>query len=184
MNLNEPGRGLVLGMVAACLLTSCTNRTILRGWNGTLGRSAAQTKYLNIWFVKNNAQQTKLVCVKRRYASGDDTLKQAVQDLLGGPNSSEERAGLGTEIPRGTLLLAVQKQGRNFEVNLSHRFAMDGGTNSFETRLAQLRKTVTQAAPGADVYLNIEGKRLKIEEGEGIEVPQPINRVASQSDDL
>jgi spore germination protein GerM len=177
-------RRVIPGVVAACLLTSCTNRTILHGWNEHAGKPGASGKYIAVWFVKNSGQQMKLFAVKRKAALGEDRLKQAVQELLRGPTSAEEHAGVGTEIPRGTILLAVAPKGREVELNVSRRFALDGGTSSFEMRLSQLRKTVVQAAPGTDVYLDIEGKRLRVEEGEGIEVSQPINRIASQSEEL
>jgi spore germination protein GerM len=166
------------------LLSSCTNRTILHGWNEHASKAASSGNYINVWFVKNAGQQMKLFAVKRKVALGEDRLKQAVRELLRGPTAAEERAGVGSEIPRGTILLAVEPKGRDVELNVSRRFALDGGTSSFEMRLSQLRKTVAQAAPGTDVYLDIEGKRLRVEEGEGIEIPQPINRIASQSEGL
>jgi spore germination protein GerM len=128
-----------------------------------------------VFFVQSHAQQLKLVPVDRK-PFGGDKLSQAVEELLSGPTTIEERAGLGTEIPRGTILLGVRHDGRNVELNLSRRFALTGGTTSFETRLEQLRRTVSAVAGQADVYLSVEGKRLNMEEGEGIEVPQPINR--------
>lgn len=99
----------------------------------------------------------------------------AVEELLQGPSSNEEHSGLGTEIPRGTILLGVERNGANVELNLSRRFATGGGASSFETRIEQLRRTVMTAAD-APVYLSVEGKRLNISEGEGIEIRQPLNR--------
>lgn len=98
-----------------------------------------------------------------------------MEELLEGPTAREENAGLGTEIPRGTILIDLKHNAKNVELNLSRRFASGGGTDSFETRLEQLRRTVASAAE-APVYLNVEGKRLNVSEGEGIEIKQPINR--------
>ena len=161
-------------MVVAAALSSCTGRTILHGMHGLSARHPAphEDNHLVVWFVKGDGT---LVSVTRK-AAGGDRIEQAVKELLSGPSAAEERGGLGSEIPRGTILLSTSRQGKAVSVDLSRRFAMDGGTTSFETRLQQLRKTVAPLAGPADVFLNVEGKRLTLEEGEGIEIHQPINR--------
>lgn len=171
---------LVLLVVAATSsLSACTGRMLLRGMHGnrkTSQTAAATPNQFNVYFVKSKAASLQVTAVSRRVINRGDRLEQAVRELLDGPTSVEERAGLGTEIPRGTILLAVKRSGKDVELDLSRRFALSGGTTSFETRLEQLRRTVSQVCGQADVYLSVEGKRLNIEEGEGIEIHQPINR--------
>jgi spore germination protein GerM len=157
------------------LLSGCTGRTILHGTRANKPAHADRNNKVAVWFVKPTANgDPKLVSVARA-ANSTDRLEEAVHELLEGPSAPEEHDGFGTEIPRGTILLDVKRIGKNVELNLSRRFASGGGTSSFETRLEQLRRTVTSAAD-APVYLNVEGKRLNIAEGEGIEIRQPINR--------
>jgi spore germination protein GerM len=162
--------------VSLVLLTSCGGRTILHGTSAShrTHKPASGSKKVTVWFVKPADGSTKLVSVNRP-SIGKDKLEAAVEELLEGPTAREEHGGLGTEIPRGTILLDVKRVPGKVELNLSKRFASGGGTESFETRLEQLRRTVIAAAD-APVYLNVEGKRLNISEGEGIEIRQPINR--------
>lgn len=128
----------------------------------------------NVWFVKSKNGKINLVAVKRA-ALGKSQLETAVHELLDGPNSSESADGLGSEIPRGTLLLGVAERNDEVELNLSQRFATEGGIDSFQTRLEQLSRTVSSACR-KPVYLDVEGKRLNMTQGEGIEVHQPINK--------
>lgn len=166
-------------LVVATMSTACTNRTILHGHNSTKRPShataAAKKKGLSVWFVKPDEGEPKVVAVTRSVVN-NDPVRAAVEELLEGPSAREEHDGLGTEIPRGTILLGVEREGNDVELNLSRRFATGGGATSFETRLDQLRKTVADVAGSANVYLSVEGKRLNISEGEGIEIHQPINR--------
>jgi spore germination protein GerM len=184
---------MALLAVASCLLFGCRGRTVLHGMHGhhiakaftaaattaatttAASTAAAAGHQLTVWFVKSGSQGLRMAPVTRRL-DGTDSMQQAVRELLDGPTASEEKAGIGTEIPRGTILLDLKRRGNQVELNLSRRFALDGGTTSFETRLDQLRRTVALVGGQADVYLSVEGKRLNVEEGEGIEIHQPINR--------
>jgi spore germination protein GerM len=140
---------VVLLVVPCVLLGGCTGRTILHGSHKTpkpSARTASANKNISVWFVKPDDGNLSLVSVGRKPGSSD-RLAAAVEELLEGPSPPEEKAGLGTEIPRGTILLGVK----------------------------QLRRTVDSAA-NTPVYLSVEGKRMTISEGEGIEIRQPINR--------
>jgi spore germination protein GerM len=171
---NSSGR-LVLLAVSLVLLAGCAGRTVLHGTKSHKQPTRVGRTRVAVWFVKGTSDgDPKLVAVTRP-TNGADRLEAAVEELLEGPSAHEEHDGLGTEIPRGTILLDVKRGGGSIQLNLSRRFASGGGTTSFETRLAQLRRTVAMAAD-APVYLNVEGKRLDISEGEGIEIHQPINR--------
>ena len=164
-------------VVSVSLLTSCNGRTILHGSRSVNRHApvAVVNKRVNVWFVKPDSAGSKVVPVSRAWGHGD-RLQQAVEDLLEGPSAKESSAGMASEIPRGTILLGVAHKGSAVELNLSRRFATGGGSDSFNTRLEQLRKTVAESAGSNDVFLSVEGKRLNISEGEGIEVHQPINR--------
>jgi spore germination protein GerM len=162
---------LILGMVPILLLSGCLSRTILHGHQ----RPATVSKKTTIWFVKPSGEGLQLVSVVRPVYG--DRFEYAIKELLSGPTEQESKQGLGSEIPRGTILLGITRKGeKNIELNLSRRFASNGGTTSFETRMMQLSKTAGEAAGKADVYLSVEGQRLNISEGEGIEIHQPINR--------
>lgn len=130
-----------------------------------------------VYFVRTGTAGSELV--KREKSSGNgllDNLERSLQLLLQGPAADEVAAGLGSEIPAGTVLIGVKREKDKVTIDLSRRFAAGGGIESFETRLAQVRKTVEASGEALPVFLAVEGKLLTITEGEGIEVKQPINR--------
>lgn len=163
---------VVLSMVPLAI-ASCTQRTILHG--GKVHAPAKTSSAYAVWLVEANSEGLKMVPVRRPSRPGDK-LKSGVEALLAGPSADELKKGLGSEIPRGTILIGMNRQGNNVELNLSKRFALAGGASSFETRLLQLSRTVTPLAGRDNVFLCVEGERLNISPGEGIEIKQPINR--------
>lgn len=152
-----------------CLaLSSCTSRTVLTGeGTGFDGR-------VKVWFVKQADEELRLVPAWRA-AAPRDRLENAVQELLKGPTDEELSSGLGSEIPRGTILLGIVPHGGDVDLNLSQRFASGGGARSLETRIEQLRHTVADAAGQKKVYLSVEGERIYTAAGEGLEIKQPLN---------
>jgi len=150
-------------------LSSCTSRTVLGELVGT-----GATRQIHVWFVRPDGDDLRLVRVNRK-SSGSDAFRSAVEELLRGPTSAEARSGIGSEIPRGTIVLDVKEKGCDIVINLSRRFASGGGSTSLETRLEQLRRTVSEAAGARKVYLDVEGERLSTATGEGLEIKQPIN---------
>jgi spore germination protein GerM len=172
-------------LLASLLLASCAERTVLNETGPVSSGASNKTstgdlvgeRQVNVCLIKIENNELKPVEVKRPLV-GNEPLKTSVEELLRGPSPEEANQGLSSEIPRGTLLLgitSVPKEPNHLELNLSKRFLMGGGTDSIEARLDQLSRTVSQVAGDKKVYLNIEGKRLEIAGGEGIEVRQPIN---------
>jgi spore germination protein GerM len=167
---------LALTLVVAAGLSACTQRTILSmHGDGTEGRSAHERKFaqVRIWFVKERKGALDLVPVVRT-VSAKSMVHDAISELLLGPSKQEMADGLMSEIPRGTVLIGVNDTGADIELNLSRRFASGGG-DSLETRLEQLRRTLSDSITNRKVYLDVEGKRLSEAAGEGLEIKQPIN---------
>jgi len=129
---------------------------------------------VRIYFVKEKSGQLEYVPVDRD-SEGKDPLNESVSALLAGPTEEEAKSGLASEIPKGTVIIDAKDSAEGVELNLSKVFASDGGTDSIETRLEQLSKTVTDAVKDKKVYLDVEGNRLSEAGGDGIEVHQPIN---------
>lgn len=129
----------------------------------------------SVWFVRTGDGEPKLAAVPRKL-DYDRKIENVLKELLDGPRDEELKEGFGSEIPRGTVLLGVRHLDDRVEVDLSRRFATGGGISSIETRLEQLSHTLKDTEPRKDVYLNVEGRRLAVIGGEGIEVKQPINR--------
>lgn len=116
-----------------------------------------------------------MLAVQRRIDK-QNKIESAVRALLEGPSPDELKHGCGSEIPGGTILLGVTDKGDKININLSKRFASGGGIDSIEARIQQLSQTIKGLAGNRDVFLDIEGHRLTMTPGEGVEVKQPINK--------
>ncbi|MBX9669887.1 MAG: GerMN domain-containing protein [Candidatus Obscuribacterales bacterium] len=166
--------GLCAVVVMSSGLTACG--TIFGGTeNKVNGAYIPRGKDLNVWFVKTDDNNLSLSAVGRPKIS-TDALTSAVEELLQGPGPEEVNKGIGTEIPRGTILLGIKHNGSNVELDLSKRFAAGGGPTSMKTRLEQLSRTVRDVEGDIDVFVNIEGQRLTASSADGLEIAQPINR--------
>lgn len=169
---------LIPMLISAASLSSCTQtRTILTDIEKDIKKPLQSVTSLDLTFVKSESGEVNLVGVKRK--SGvlrKNKLESAVRALLDGPTAEEIASGLGSEIPRGTILLGMNENNGAIELNLSKRFASNGGIESIETRIAQVAQTVKTAVGSQPVYLNVEGQRLTVTPGEGVEVKQPINQ--------
>lgn len=152
-------------------MSSCAQRTIL-----TESELLPTNTGGKVWFVRSEAGKLSYVGVERKTSYGQNELETSVRTLLDGPTREESEQGIGSEIPRGTVLLSLSEKNGCMELDLSRRFAAGGGIDSIETRLEQLGKTVSSAVGEKPVFLNIEGQRLTMTPGEGIEIKQPINR--------
>ena len=115
----------------------------------------------------------KTVIVKRD--AKENTLENALKELISGSKRSERLQGEYTEIPSGTRLLSFKEDSAKISINLSHEFEGGGGAQSVQARLLQLVKTVNLYKENKPVYLYIEGKKVEYLGGEGIYVEQPLN---------
>lgn len=177
----KPIRALATGLAVSLIAASVSSCGFIPMGGGTKvknnvsGEYVPRGKSLNIWFVKEDAGNLELTAVSRPKIS-TDALSSALEELLQGPDKSEYNTGIGTEIPRGTILLGVKRNDDTVEINLSKRFAAGGGPTSLETRLQQLARTVKDIEGNRiDVFVNIEGERLTASSADGLEIAQPIN---------
>jgi spore germination protein GerM len=128
---------------------------------------------VEIYFAKKNGEELELVAVHRPIR-GDNRLNATLEELLRGPTPDEEKSGLLSEIPKGTILLGIKEKEGECEIDLSKRFST-GSVSSMQTRLDQFTKTVTPLANDQKIYLDVEGKRLEASSFDGLEIKQPIN---------
>lgn len=132
-----------------------------------------QKAEVEIYFAKKNGEELELVAVHRPIR-GENKLNDTLEELLRGPTPEEEKDGLLSEIPKGTILLGIRDAEGESEIDLSKRFST-GSVSSMQTRLDQLTKTVTPLAGDKKIYLDVEGKRLEASSFDGLEIKQPIN---------
>lgn len=165
----------VCASLTGCGFFPITGISPSRADKNVSGNYVPRGKDLNIWFVKADKGNLALVAVSRPKYS-EDALTGAIEALLQGPDRSDYNSGIGTEIPRGSILLGLKRGNGSVELNLSKRFAAGGGPTSMEMRLKQLVRTVKDIEGNLDVFINIEGERLTASNADGLEIAQPINR--------
>jgi spore germination protein GerM len=103
-------------------------------------------------------------------------IRFAVGELLKGPSETEKKKGFFTEIPAGTELLGVSRHEAVITVDMSHKFASGGGSNSMTQRVEELKRTVYALDKKHQLRVSIEGKPLDVMGGEGLEVNDTLKR--------
>lgn len=98
-----------------------------------------------------------LVAVLREVPSTKAVATAAINALLAGPTPGEASRGISSQIPAGTQLLGLTISGGAATIDLSNEFAAGGGTQAYQTRLAQVVYTLTQFPTVKAVGILIEG---------------------------
>jgi len=122
------------------------------------------------YFYSNSGE---LILVKREL-SFKQSLENTITLLLKGPNISEVKKGIYSEIPSNVDLIGVTRQNNSVVINLSSNFGYGGGTNSIMNRVKQLSKTVKLIEPNKEIYLYIDGKEVEYLGGDGVFIKQPL----------
>ncbi|HAT15534.1 MAG TPA: hypothetical protein DCS91_19890 [Microcoleaceae bacterium UBA11344] len=135
--------------------------------------TAAQT--VQVYWVKDVGDKIEIVPTKvalKEADKPDATLQAAFNSLLAGPKD----ASVSSAIPKGTKLRSLSVKNQEVYVDLSAEFTSGGGSNSMIGRLGQVIYTATSLKPDTQVWISVEGKRLELLGGEGLEVAQPSTR--------
>ncbi len=98
------------------------------------------------------------------------SLEAAIARLLQGHSAQMQKAGQGSEIPKGTQLLGLWTEGNTVTVNLSKNFNTGGGATSMIGRVEELQKVVQGINPSYRLKIAIEGKPIPYVGGEGLEL--------------
>lgn len=138
----------------------------------TAQNTAEQTT--NIFWLKDTGKNLELVPQPMQLTGEqpNQILESAFQNLLAGPQD----AAVSSTIPEGTKLLGLRMEQDGIHVNLSPEFSSGGGSASMTGRLGQIVYTATTLDPNAKVWIEVEGKRLEVLGGEGLELEQPMTR--------
>lgn len=127
-----------------------------------------------VYWLRNTG--TSLEVVPTAFTVNSDepnvVLQTAFEQLLAGPTNNS----VSSTIPQETKLRSVRVQQDGVHVDLSSEFTRGGGSASMSGRLAQVVYTATTIDPNAQVWINVEGKRLEYLGGEGVELDQPLTR--------
>lgn len=118
--------------------------------------------------------EDRVIAVEREVPYSQAVAKTAMLELLKGPSATELKGlALHSEIPKGTKILGVVLKGHTARVDLSNEFDDGGGTLSMTMRLAQVVYTLAQYSTIDDVEFYMDGKRVQVFGGEGIELDSP-----------
>jgi spore germination protein GerM len=164
-------------------LATNSSPTVSTPANGTASPAVTPTPIpknnVNVYKVDTTAKGIKVVPsnipVKEPNKSAEENLRSAFGELLNNKSSGKNTKAVSA-IPKGTKLLSLKTAANGIYVDLSKEFEQGGGTNSMESRLLQVVYTATTFDPTAEVFLSVEGKKLEILGGEGIEIPSPLTR--------
>lgn len=158
---------------AAASATAASSSAVNSGANASpvAGATTASTAAVTLYFTKGG----KLVA-EPRTVPAVDPLRSSLEELLAGPKV----AGDYSEVPRGTRLLGVSITGSTANVNLSSQVQSLQGAPAIPLFLGQVVNTATQFQGVERVSLQVEGRPVRTLGGEGVAVPEPLDRAAVQ----
>jgi spore germination protein GerM len=100
----------------------------------------------------------------------------ALNILLQGPTTEEQRRDLVSLIPSGTRILSATVRGSTAYISFSEDFQYNTyGVEGYAAQLKQIVWTATEFPNVTDVQILIEGRRVDYL-GEGIWIGSPISR--------
>jgi spore germination protein GerM len=106
----------------------------------------------------------------------DSPMLDALNALLRGPTTEEERRGLVSLIPPETRILSATVRGNTAYISFSEEFQYNTyGVEGYAAQLKQIVWTATEFPNVRDVQILIEGRRVDYL-GEGIWIGSPISR--------
>jgi germination protein M len=151
--------------------TTGTVSTIETGVSSTSAGSGSSVTY-EVWFTRGES----LFMVKRTQEATPRIGTAAMESLLAGPNTQEQAAAVGSQIPAGTQLLGLNVDSGVATVDLTSEFESGGGSASMNMRIAQVVYTLTQFPTVKGVLFSLDGQRVDVLGGEGVIVDQPVTR--------
>jgi spore germination protein GerM len=140
-------------------------------------RAAEALKERSLYFTQIDRDGTIMrVKVIRQFPSSDSPMLDALQVLLRGPTTEEQRRDILSLIPQGTKILSAVVRGDTAYINFSEDFQYNTyGVEGYAAQLKQIVWTATEFSNVKDVQILIEGRRIDYL-GEGIWIGGPVNR--------
>jgi len=162
----EPS-GDVAGTTAGTEATGSGQTGVSSTSTGSTGLVAYQ-----VWFTRDES----LFMVTRTQQATPRIGSAALEALLAGPDTREQAAAVGSQIPSGTQLLGLSVDNAVATVDLTSEFESGGGSASMNMRIAQVVYTLTQFPTVKGVLFELDGRRVDVLGGEGVIVDQPVTR--------
>jgi germination protein M len=144
------------------------------GQTGVSSNSTGSTGLVTyqVWFTRDES----LFMVTRTQQATPRIGSAALEALLVGPDTREQAAAVGSQIPSGTQLLGLSVDNAVATVDLTSEFESGGGSASMNMRIAQVVYTLTQFRTVKGVLFELDGRRVDVLGGEGVIVDQPVTR--------
>ena len=101
---------------------------------------------------------TEVEAVERMVPYTQSVGKASLEALLAGPTVDEEKAGYGTNIPRGSTLNSLKIVEGEARADFNSVTESGGGSCSMAGRMAQIVETMKQFPTVKSVKLSVEGK--------------------------
>jgi len=194
MQEQQQGRRLPVGIVAgvSALVLAAGGGSAWWAWNSGQSTPTTQAptttqpsspkplqasaeKTVQVYWLKSTGNRIEVVpsAINLEDANQPNTvLEKAFDRLLAGPTDPK----LASTIPTDTKLRSVAIREDGVHVDLSQEFTSGGGSTSMSGRLAQVIYTASSLDPNAKVWIMVEGKKLEVLGGEGLEIEQPATR--------
>jgi hypothetical protein len=148
-----------------------TVSTLSTGGSSTSEGTESLITY-QVWFTRGES----LFMVKRTQEATPRIGTAAMESLIAGPDTQEQAAAVGSQIPAGTQLLGLNVDNGVATVDLTSEFESGGGSASMNMRIAQVVYTLTQFPTVKGVLFQLDGQRVDVLGGEGVIVDQPVTR--------
>lgn len=137
--------------------------------------SVAAEQKVEVYWLRDTGKNLEVVpsqVTVKAAGKPEKALKEAFNSLLTGAKDPS----MTSTIPQGTKLRSVRIKDNGVHVDLSKEFTTGGGSTSMTGRMAQVLYTATSLNPNAKVWIEVEGQKLEVLGGEGLEIDQPLTR--------
>lgn len=142
---------------------------------------ATQQGIPQVFWLKDAGTSTELVpkpLALNKSEKPNESLQTAFNTLLSNP----AEPGTFSTIPQGTKLRSLEVKNDGIYIDLSPEFKSGGGSATMIGRLAQVLYTATSIDANAKVWISVNGERLEVLGGEGLQIPQPLTRQTFQKE--
>ncbi|WP_208339459.1 GerMN domain-containing protein, partial [Aetokthonos hydrillicola] len=137
---------------------------------------APNQQTVEIYLLKDTGKSLALVAQPVKVQADADQPKQILEAAFQTLLAEHPDGSNANTIPKRTRLLDLNLKNDGIHVNLSDDFTSGGGSSSMIGRIGQVVYTATSLDKNAKVYIDVNGKRLDILGGEGLELEQPLTR--------
>ena len=140
-------------------------------------KPSTETVLVRTYFVLGGAPGTSgLVPLLREVPKTTARATAAINALLAGPTSAEQRDDVTSAIPDGSKLLGLTIKNSIATIDLSNEFESGGGSASTSNRLGQVVYTLTQFSTVHTVVFQVDGRTVSVFGSEGISLDGPVGR--------